>query len=150
MEDEIAYPGLVGAGIAPAQRSPYDRSFAPGEATTEDVRQNLLEMFLSGLGLVKGGVLTPRGEPMSAGSRVRDRGMRSQRAAERDMARARARSDDERLGYTRTEGPFKGKFREGVIPATSFEEWAKIQAAMRARERAARRAMMDEFPPDSE
>lgn len=71
MEDEIAYPGLVGAGIAPAQRSPYDRSFAPGEATTEDVQQGLLEMFLSGLGLVRGGVLTPRGEPASAGSRVR-------------------------------------------------------------------------------
>lgn len=71
MEDEIAYPGLVGAGIEPAQRSPYDRSFEPGEATTADVRRGLVEMLLSGLGLVKGGTLTPQGIPQSAGSRVR-------------------------------------------------------------------------------
>lgn len=67
MEDEIAYPGLVGAGVKPAQRSPYDRSFEPGEATTADVRRGLVEMLLSGLGLVKGGVLTSQGASQSAG-----------------------------------------------------------------------------------
>jgi hypothetical protein len=72
MADELAYPGLVGAGISRAQRSPYDRSMEPGEATTEDVRAGLLEMFLSGLGLVPGGVLAAQG-PRTAGSRARPR-----------------------------------------------------------------------------
>jgi len=70
MDDEVQYPGLVGAGIAPAQRSPYDRGFEPGEATTADVRQGLVEMFLAGLGLVPGGVLAGSA-PTSRGSRVR-------------------------------------------------------------------------------
>lgn len=70
MEDEIQYPGLVGAGISRAQKSPYDRSFEPGEATTADVRRGLVEMLLSGLGLVKGGVLS-QSTSQPAGSRVR-------------------------------------------------------------------------------
>lgn len=70
MEDEIQYPGLVGAGISRAQKSPYDRSFEPGEATLEDVRANLVDMFLSGLGLVPGGALAAT-SPRAAGGRVR-------------------------------------------------------------------------------
>ena len=74
MDDDVRFPGLVGAGISPA-RERLDSSFQPGEATTEDVRQGLLDILLSAF---MGSPMMPKGEPVIAPGRVR-KGFREQR-----------------------------------------------------------------------